>query len=96
MNSFEINSNAGPQEMMITPLERLGIQISMRRKQAGYSAIAFAALINIDIETLAAIEFGYATIEEVNIYLKRITTGLGIREESLIKFLNQLHPCVIV
>lgn len=75
---------------MITPLERLGIQISIRRKQAGFSASDFAALVDIDIEMLAAIEFGYASMDEVNLYLKQITHGLGIREQSLIKFINQL------
>jgi hypothetical protein len=72
------------------PLRRLGIQLRLKRIKAGFDAVEFAVKIGIEIEALAAIEFGYAPLQEVDKYLDAIAEGLGIPSGAIRNFLGYL------
>lgn len=73
-----------------TPLERLGMQISLRRRKTGYSLESFATKINVHIEDLVAIELGLATEEKVISQLNQISNGLNLSINILPKFYELL------
>jgi len=80
----------------VSPLERFGTQIRLRRKMAGSNIIQFADKCSLDLETLAAIELGLAPPETVCLHLTRLAEGLTLSSNVLKKFLRYLytHPPV--
>jgi len=55
----------------------------LRRRKAGYDPVVFASKIEMDFETLAAIEFGFAPFDVVRLNLNRIASGLGLQPAAL-------------
>ena len=74
-----------------TPLMRFGVQLRLKRNSVGYRPLDFASKIGLDIETLAAIEFGLASLTEIDVNLPRIADGLGISSIALRNFLDYLY-----
>lgn len=73
------------------PLERFGLQVRMRRKKARIDPVNFAVKIDLDLETLVAIEYGFASFEIVCLHLNRIANGLNIPSSVLKSFLSDLY-----
>jgi hypothetical protein len=77
-------------ETVDTPLERFGLQVRCRRRQAGFAAWEFAARIDIEFDLMAALEFGFASFEDVENNIPKIANGLELPESVFWKFLEFL------
>jgi hypothetical protein len=73
------------------PLERFGLQIRLRRKKRGLNPLEFANEAGLDLVTLTAIEYGYASLDEVCAHLERVAQGLDIPPAALSLFLKDLY-----
>ena len=71
-------------------MECFGLLLRLRRKQAGYTPAQLAIKIGIKLETLAAIEFGFAPPKLVKMHLPSIANGLGISPQALGKLMDHL------
>jgi len=72
------------------PLQRFGLQVALKRKMAGFSATQFAIKTGLRVETITAIEMGYAGLDVISMNLNSIASGLGITENVLQSFLRFL------
>lgn len=72
-------------------LERFGFQIRYRRKKAKINPIDFAVNAGVGIETLLAIEYGYASFDDVYFCLPKISRALDIPVKTLKNFLFDLY-----
>ena len=72
-------------------LQRFGNLIRYRRKRSGYTTLAFAAKTGLNLDTLLAVEFGFAPVEVVRLNLGRIASGLDLQPAALKKILNDIY-----
>jgi hypothetical protein len=72
-------------------LQRFGTLIRYRRKKSGYTTLAFATKTGLDLETLLAVEFGFASLEDVRLNLGRIASGLDFQPGALRRILNEIY-----
>lgn len=71
-------------------LQRFGLQVALKRRMAGFSAMQFALKTGLRVETITAIEMGYADLDVIGMNLNSIADGLGIAENVLQSFLRYL------
>jgi len=90
MNKTTNKSQLSSGEFTNTPFQRLGMQVSLRRRQAGYSLDSFAQITCIPIVELAAIELGMADEKIVFSNLDKISIGLGLQTTIFSKFLKTI------
>ena len=90
-----LESGFGECNFTYGPLRRFGYQLRLKRQRAGYDPEKFADKVGMDLEYLAAIEFGYASLKEVDSSLDLIAGGLGIPSNALRKFLDYLNNDVL-
>ena len=91
MHANQSRMKANPGAILDTPLERFGLQIRRRRRQAGYDPWEFAAMIDIEFEMLAALEFGVASLEDIENNIPKIADGLQLPETLFWKLLNKFY-----
>lgn len=91
MSSISSKKKAQSSASFPRALERFGLQIALKRKEAGYTYEAFARKIDIHPNTLTAIEFGYATQDEVCAHLEKLASGLELPVALLTRFLTFLQ-----